>query len=198
MLVFRINIAVLVLLTFTVACGREASEVSPTDKEPRKWVDTATGPMPVITDATHEELCTIKAIESAWKELADKEISVNNRDKKYNTQKKGGYIFVRKPDQKIPLICNKVGKCTDIWSEVPEIVGVQERITGEGYSGLYLHYVFVSRIGNRDLAAICAHERAHEITGLMDGDEELSSLTHTVEHMSRELLKEIPGCESYN
>lgn len=82
-------------------------------------------------------------------------------------------IFIRSPSQHIPEIC-KDGDCTDIWSEVPDVIGVQERVPGEGLSGLRRgEHVFISRIGDRAgmLDELLAHEMAHALCGCGDGPE---------------------------
>ena len=80
-------------------------------------------------------------------------------------------IFIRSPDQHIPKIC-KCSHCTDVWSEVPGVIGVKERVAGEGLSGLRRGgMIFVSRIGDRKgmLDELLAHEFAHWLCDCGDG-----------------------------
>jgi len=88
-----------------------------------------------------------------------------------------GYIptvlFIRSPSQRIPQIC-KNGACTSVWSEVPDVIGVKERVAGEGLSGLRRGgMIFVSRIGDRAsmLDELLEHEMAHALCDCGDGAE---------------------------
>jgi hypothetical protein len=80
-------------------------------------------------------------------------------------------IFIRSPSQAIPEIC-KDGDCTDVWSEVPDVIGIQERVPGEGLSGLRRgNHLFISRIGDREamLDELLAHEFSHFLCDCGDG-----------------------------
>ena len=87
-------------------------------------------------------------------------------------------IFIRTPEQKVPEMCGSDG-CCDRWNECPDALGAQERVEGEGFSGLQRgDHVFVSRIGDRarKLKSLLAHEFAHWVCDCEDGDPMLKAI----------------------
>jgi hypothetical protein len=72
-------------------------------------------------------------------------------------------IFIRHPDQQIPRVCGSPDCCT-IWNECPDAFDLQEKVEGEGFSGLCGdEHIFISRIGERTkkLDSLLAHEFSH-------------------------------------
>lgn len=94
-------------------------------------------------------------------------------------------IFVRSPDQHIPEMCGSDG-CCDIWAECPDALGTQERVEGEGFSGLQRgNHIFISRIGDRvnKLDSLLCHEAAHWLCDCDDGP--------TAKALERKLMEEM-------
>ena len=168
------------------------------------YVNTVSGSMPIMTDIQPEEVCAVKAVEKAFQDL-------KQNDAQYGFLRqdiKGGYLFIRNSDQIIPRICEPWSaehpktQCVNTWKDVPKIWDVAERVPGEGYSGMYAHYVFVSRIGIRApfyvLLNLVSHERGHEVSQWKDG-RDLNVLTNVANEQAKKIIQSyvIPECASY-
>lgn len=172
---FSLSDRILACLTYLL-CGLTLGYVllaCGTDSSTETWPATQyVAGIPVCGDVLPDEVSALASVSAGISAL---HFSLDNLPT---------VIFIHFPSQHIPRIC-KDGDCTDIWSEVPGVIGVKERVPGEGLSGLQRGgMIFVSRIGDRApaLLELLAHEFAHALCECGDGER--------VDALERKLMEE--------